>query len=249
MKILLFSKRNAKEILRDPINLFFGLGFPLVLLVLFSIINSAIPAEANNTMFIIENTAPGIAIFGTAFFALFSGMLLSKDRTTSFLMRLFASPMTALDFIFGYTLPILVMAMVQGCITFLAAALLGLPLSVNTLLAILIVLPITTLFVGLGLLCGSSLNEKAVSGICGALLTNIAGWFSGVWIPLDLIGGVFKQIAEVLPFYHGVEAAKGAISGDFNEILPHLAVVLGYAVVFYGLAVLALWRKMGSDKA
>ena len=127
MKILLFAKRNTKEILRDPINLFFALGFPIVLLLLFSVINSAIPTDANNTMFSIEKTAPGIVTFGTAFFALFSGMLLSKDRTTSFLMRLFASPMTAMDFLFGYTLPLLIMAMAQGSITFLVAALLGLP--------------------------------------------------------------------------------------------------------------------------
>ena len=248
MKILLFAKRNTKEILRDPINLIFGLGFPLLLLFMFSVINSAIPPEANNTMFSIEKTAPGIATFGTAFFALFSGMLLAKDRTTSFLMRLFASPMVSLDFILGYTLPLLVMAVVQGAITFMVAALLGLPLSVNTLLAILVVLPIAVLFVGLGLLCGSFLNDKAVGGICGALLTNIAGWFSGVWIPLDLIGGAFKQIAEILPFYHSVEAAKEAINGNFSGMLPHLAVVLGYALVFYTLALFAFRHKMRGDK-
>ncbi|NMB62686.1 MAG: ABC transporter permease [Chloroflexi bacterium] len=249
MKIFLFAKRNAKEILRDPINLFFGMGFPLVLLFLFSVINSAIPVEANNTTFSIENTAPGIATFGTAFFALFSGMLLAKDRTTSFLMRLFASPMSALDFILGYTLPLLVMAVVQEIITFLAAALLGLPLSVNILLAILIVHPIAILFIGLGLLCGSILNDKAVGGICGALLTNIAGWFSGVFIPLDLIGGVLKQIAGVLPFYHSVEAAKEAIIGNYAGIMPHLAVVFVYAVIFYALAVLAFRHKMRGDEA
>lgn len=244
MKLILFAQRNSKEILRDPINLFFGLGFPLILLLLFSVLDSAIPAEANNAMFAIEKTAPGIATFGTAFFALFSGMLLAKDRTTSFLMRLFTSPMTALDFIFGYTLPLLAMATAQAVISFLAAALLGLPLSANTLLAVVVILPIAVLFIGLGLLCGSFLNDKAVGGICGALLTNIAGWFSGVWIPLDLIGGVFKKTAEVLPFFHSVEAARNAVSGDFAAIMPHLIIVCGYAVVFYGLATLAFRKKM-----
>jgi ABC-2 type transport system permease protein len=247
MKILLFAKRNTKEILRDPINLFFGLCFPIVLLLLFSVIHSAIPADANNTMFSIEKTAPGIATFGTAFFALFSGMLLAKDRMTSFLMRLFASPMTAIDFLIGYTLPLLAMAVAQGFITFLVASLLGLPFSINTPLAILFLLPIAVLFVGLGLLCGSFLNDKAVGGICGALLTNIAGWFSGVWIPLDLIGGVFKQTAEFLPFYHSVEAAKDAISGNFAGIIPHLVIVSGYAIVFYTLAALALRRKIRDE--
>ncbi len=248
MKILLFAQRNAKEIMRDPINLFFGLGFPLVLLFLFSIINSAIPAEANNTMFSIEATAPGIAAFGTAFFALFSGMLLAKDRTTSFLMRLFASPMTAMDFILGYSLPLLARAVIQSAITFTAAALLGLPLSINTLAAILAILPVAILFVGLGLLCGSFLNDKAVGGLCGALLTNVAGWFSGVWIPLDLIGGTFKKIAEALPFYHSVEAAKGALQGQSAATIPHLSIVMGYAIIIYSLALLVFRRKMRSDK-
>ena len=80
-----------------------------------------------------------------------------------------------------------------------------------------------------------------------ALLTNIAGWFSGVWIPLDLIGGVFKQTAEFLPFYHSVEAAKDAISGNFAGIIPHLVIVSGYAIVFYTLAALALRRKIRDE--
>ena len=126
MRILLFARRNTKEVLRDPVNFFFGLGFPLVLLVLLSIINGSIPPEAGNPMFEIKNLAPGLAMFGSVFMALFAGMLLSKDRTSSFLMRLFTSPMTSVDFILGYTLPMPAMTIVQAAITLLAAKLLGL---------------------------------------------------------------------------------------------------------------------------
>ncbi|MBN1775436.1 MAG: ABC transporter permease [Clostridiales bacterium] len=248
MKTILFAGRNTKEILRDPISFFFGLGFPLILLLLFNIINSAIPAEAQNTMFEIESIGPGVAVFGTIFLALFSGMLISKDRTTSFLMRLFASPMQSFDFIFGYTLPMIVMAAVQALFTFIVAAVLGLPLTINTALAILVLLPIAILFTGIGLLCGSILNEKAVGGICGALLTNVAAWLSGAWIPLDLIGGAFKKTAEVLPFYHAVQATKAAVLGNFSGIMPHLSIVLIYTVVFYMLAVIVFRGKMKSDK-
>ena len=192
MRIILFTKRNIKEILRDPINLFFGLGFPLILLVLLSVINASIP-QANNPMFSIENLAPGLAMFGTAFMALFTGMLVSKDRASSFLMRLFASPMTSFDFILGYTLPMLVMSLEQAAITLLDYCVVGLELTVNLLLAILVTMLTSLLFVGFGLLFGSLLNDKAVGGICGALLTNVAGWLSGVFIPIDLIGGAFKK--------------------------------------------------------
>jgi ABC-2 type transport system permease protein len=249
MRIILFAKRNAKEILRDPINLFFGLGFPLVLLVMLSVINSSIPAEANNPMFSIENLAPGLAMFGTAFMALFSGMLLSRDRTSSFLMRLFASPMTSFDFILGYTLPMLVMALAQAAITLLASCLVGLELTVNLLLAVLVTALTSLLFVGFGLLFGSLLNEKAVGGICGALLTNVAGWLSGVFIPLDLIGGAFKRAAEILPFYHSVQAIQAVLYGNFGQLLPHLTIVLGYSVVIFALAVFAFKGKMSGGKA
>lgn len=249
MRIVLFAKRNTKEILRDPINLFFGLGFPLALLVLLSAINASIPPEANNPMFSIENLAPGLAMFGTAFMALFSGMLLSKDRTSSFLMRLFASPMTSLDFILGYTLPMLVMALAQAAITLLASCIVGLELTVNLLPAILLTTLTSLLFVGFGLLFGSLMNDKAVGGICGALLTNVAGWLSGVFIPIDLIGGAFKKAADILPFYHSVQAIKATLGGNFTEILPHLIVVLGYTVVIFMLAIIVFHHKMSGDKA
>ncbi|MBM6968127.1 ABC transporter permease [Pseudoramibacter alactolyticus] len=244
MRMLLFAKRNVKEVLRDPVNLFFGLGFPLVLLALLSIINAAIPPEAENPMFQIENLAPGLAMFGSVFMALFAGMLLSKDRTSSFLMRLFASPMTSGDFILGYTLPMLVITIGQAAITLLAAGALGLEINIHILFAVAVTALTSLLFVGAGLFFGSLLNDKAVGGVCGALLTNVAGWLSGVFVPIDLIGGAFKKTTDILPFYHGVEAIRAALSGSAGQMLPHLAVVMGYAVVIFALAMIVFKRKM-----
>ena len=249
MRMVLFAKRNIKEILRDPVNLFFSLGFPLVLLVLLSIINSAIPPEAKNTMFQIKNLSPGLAMFGSVFMALFAGMLLSKDRTSSFLMRLFTSPMTAADFMLGYTLPMLVMTIVQAAITLLAAGAFGLDIHINILFAISMTAVTSLFFVGTGLLFGSLLNEKAVGGVCGALLTNIAGWLSGVFIPIDLIGGAFKTITHMLPFYHSTEAIRISLGGNFSRMLPHLIVVIGYTIVIFTLAIITFNRKMNGEKA
>ena len=248
MRMFLFAKRNIKEILRDPINLFFGLGFPLVLLALLSIINSAIPPEAKNTMFQINNLAPGLTMFGSVFMALFAGMLLSKDRTSSFLMRLFTSPMTATDFILGYTLPMIVVTIVQATITLLVAGFLGLDININILFAIIMTALTSLLFVGTGLFFGSILNDKAVGGVCGALLTNVAGWLSGIFIPIDLIGGAFKTITNILPFYHSVEAIRISLSGNFNNLLPHLLVVIGYTIVIFIFAIIIFNRKMNDER-
>ncbi len=245
--IRLFSLRNAKEILRDPVNLFFALGFPLVLLGLLSLINSAIPPETNNPMYEIGNLAPGLAMFGTAFMALFSGMVLAKDRTSSFLMRLFTSPMTSGDFLLGYTVPMLVMAAGQAAVTLLAACLFGLPLTVNLLTATLTTALTSFLFIGIGLLCGGLLTDKAVGGVCGALLTNLAGWLSGVFIPIDLIGGGFAAVCHALPFYHGAEAVRAALAGDYAALPIHLGVVMAYALVIYVIAIIIFRRRMRGD--
>ena len=248
MRMLLFVKRNIKEILRDPVNLFFALGFPLILLVLLSIINDSIPPEAKNTMFQIQNLAPGLAMFGSVFMALFAGVLLSKDRTSSFLMRLFTSPMTAPDFILGYTLPMMVMTILQATITLLVAGAFGLEINIHILFAVLMTAFTSLLFVGTGLFFGSLLNDKAVGGVCGALLTNVAGWLSGVFIPIDLIGGVFKTITNILPFYHSVAAIRESLNGHFDHIIPHLAIVTGYTVVIFALAIIIFNRKMNGEK-
>ncbi|UTY31752.1 ABC transporter permease [Treponema putidum] len=248
MRILLFAKRNTKEVLRDPINFFFGLGFPLILLVLLSIINNAIPPEAGNPMFEIKNLAPGLAMFGSVFMALFAGMLLSKDRTSSFLMRLFTSPMTSVDFILGYTLPMLAMTIAQAAITLFAAGAFGLEITIHFLFAIIVTALTSLLFVGTGLLFGSLMSDKAVGGVCGALLTNVAGWLSGVFIPIDLIGGAFKAITNILPFYHSAEAIRSTLSGNLGDVLFHLTVVMIYTVVIFVLAIIVFQRRINGEK-
>lgn len=240
-----FSGRNTKEILRDPLNLAFGLGFPVVLLLLLTAIQQNIPVD----LFQLDRLTPGIAIFGLSFIALFSATLISKDRTTSFLMRLFASPMRASDYILGYTLPLLPMALLQVILSYAVAGVLGMRLTPNVLLAIVVSLPAAALFIGIGLLCGSALNDKQVGGICGALLTNLSAWLSGTWFDLDLVGGVFRKIAYALPFAHAVEAGRAAMDGAFSAIMPHLWWVIGYAAAALFAAVLVFRRKMLRDNA
>ena len=168
MKLLTFSKRCAKEILRDPLNIAFGLGFPIVILLLLSAIQANIPIS----LFEIESLAPGITVFGLSFITLFSATLIAKDREGAFLQRLYTTPLRPSDYILGYMLPIIPIALMQCIITYLVAIPLGLSPTVNILYATLSLIPIAVFYVALGLLCGSLLNVKQVGGICGALLTN-----------------------------------------------------------------------------
>lgn len=240
MKLLSFASRTGKEILRDPLNVVFGLGFPVILMILFH----AIQKNAPVALFEIQNITPGLIVFGLAFMTLFSAMLIARDRSSALLQRLYTTPLTAIDFIVGYSMPILPMALGQTVVCLVVALVMGLPASGNLLWAGLMMIPAALFFIALGLLCGSLLTDKQVGGICGALLTNLTAWFSGAWFDLKLVGGAFQKVANVLPFVHCVELERAALRGDFGEMAPHIYWVLGYLLLTAVSAVLVFLRRM-----
>lgn len=243
MKINSFAIRNTKEIVRDKLNLAFGIGFPVIILLLLTLIQSNVPVD----IFSITELTPGIAVFGLSFISLFSGMIIAKDRTSSFMLRLFISPMTANGYILGYTLPFIPISILQIIFCFAVAIILGLEISVNIILSIIVLIPAAVLYIAIGLLCGSLFTDKQVGGICGALLTNVSAWLSGTWFSLDFAGGAFKAIANCLPFSHAVNAGRFALYGEYSKIMPELLWVIGYAVVLMILAIIVFTRKMNSD--
>ena len=240
MRMMTFGKRCAKEILRDPLNLAFGLGFPLILLVLLHALQSNIPVP----LFEIQRLTPGITVFGLSFMTLFSATLIAKDRESAFLQRLYTMPLSGFDFVMGYMLSMLPIALGQTLLCYVFAVLLGLPFGVNVLYAALGIIPIAVFYVAFGLLCGSFLNVKQVGGICGALLTNLSAWLSGVWFDLELVGGTFKKIAYMLPFVHGVELEIALFGGNFEAAAAHLLPVAAYALLMTGLAVFCFLKQM-----
>lgn len=240
MKMFTFAKRCTKEILRDPINLGFGLGFPLVLLFLLSALQANIPVS----LFEINTLTPGITVFGLAFMTLFSATLIAKDRESALLQRLYTTPLTGLDFIIGYMLPLLPISLGQTLICYLFAIPLGLTFSVNVVYAIIGIIPMTVFNIALGLLCGSILGVKQVGGICGALLTNLSAWLSGVWFDLNLVGGTFEKIANLLPFLHAAELEKALFNGNFEAASSHLLPVLLYCTGTTAAAIFLFLRQM-----
>ena len=238
MRMIAFARRNAREILRDPLSLGFGLGFPMILLALMTLIQRNVPVE----IFEMESLLPGICAFGESFFALFSAQLISKDRSSALMMRLKNSPLRARDFILGYALPLLPMALLQGALCVIFALLLGLEPGWGILSMLVSLLPGALVFIALGLICGSLLSERQVGGICGALLTNLSAWLSGAWFDLKLIGGGFEAFAYAMPFANAVDAARAALAGQ--PAGTALLVSCIYAAGLCALAVVVFARRM-----
>ena len=238
-----FAKRCAREILRDPINLAFGLGFPLVLLLLLSSLQANIPVP----LFEIDTLTPGITVFGLSFLTLFSATLVSRDRESAFLQRLYTTPLTGADFILGYLLPLLPIALGQAAVCYLFAIPLGLTVNLRIVCAVIGILPMAVFNIALGLLFGSILGVKQVGGICGALLTNLSAWLSGVWFDLELVGGAFQKIAHALPFYHAAELERALFAGSFDAAASYLLIVSLYAILATGAAVWCFLQQMNKQ--
>ena len=240
MRMMTFAKRCCKEILRDPINLGFGLGFPLVLLLLLTTIQKNIPVH----LFEIDTLAPGITVFGLSYMTLFSAALIAKDRESALLQRLYTTPLTGFDFILGYMLPLLPIALGQTLICYLFAMPLGLTISINIVYAVIGMIPMAVFNIALGLLCGSIFGVKQVGGICGSLLTNLSARLSGVWFDLELLGGFFEKIANALPFMHAAVLEKALFAGNFELAASHILPVLLYSVFASVVAVCCFLRQM-----
>ena len=248
---LAFAKRNLKELLRDPLSYMFCLGFPLVMLVIMTIVNDSIPAEANMTIFRIDNLAGGVSLFGLTFIMLFTCLSVSKDRGGSYLVRLYASPMRPVHFITGYLLPNLVLAVAQIAVTFIVsfiiAAIVGVEMNVvGALLALAALLPSALLFAGFGLLFGTMFNEKAAPGLC-SIIISLSSIIGGVWFDVGSVGGVMYNIANVLPFYHCTMTARCCLALNLEDIGMHLLISVIYAVAVNILAISVFRTKMRAD--
>ena len=251
MKSIVFASRIGKEIRRDALSYIFCLGFPVIMLAIMSVLDSSIPAQANMTVFHIYNLAPGISYFGLTFVMLFTSIQVSKDRTTALLLRLYASPMKAVDYVIGYTLPVCILGIVQMVICYAAAFVVGLckgyTFSVlEILFSMLLLLPSMFMFIGVGILFGSAVNEKAAPGLCSIIISAV-GMIGGIWMDIDGIGGVIKKVAEVLPFYHGVTLARMPFAEGFQGMPLHLLWTIGFGIVFYVMAVIVFTSKMKKD--
>ena len=240
MRVLSFSKRCMKEVYRDPLNVLFGLGFPLILLLLMTLLQRKVSVE----LFRMERLAPGMCVFGLSFLTLFSATLVAKDRESAFLQRLYTTPLRAWEFLLGYSLPFFPLALAQAGICYGVAVALGLPWGMGIFRGLAALLPLALFYIALGLLCGSVLGVKQVGGICGALLTNVSAWLSGLWFDLELMGETFGKLARLLPFYHGFALESSALAGDGSGIFHHMLPVLLYAVATAVVAVLLFLRQM-----
>ncbi|MDO5557754.1 MAG: ABC transporter permease [Clostridia bacterium] len=240
MRTLNFANRNFKEIIRDPLSLIFAILLPLFLLFIFQ--QFKIPSE----VYQLENFTPGIIIFGFSFITLFTATLIAKDRSTSLLIRLGTSPMKPIEYILGYTLAVIPMVIIQNILFFIVAILLGLTFSINVIYTILITIPISVLFIALGIFIGCITNEKSASGV-SSVVVQLVAFTSGMYFSADMVGDFFAKLCNILPFSRCVDITKGILNNNYDKLGENCLILIVYIAVVVFISMLIFRKKMVSD--
>ena len=234
-RIRTLAVRNTREILRDPLSLFFMIGLPLLMEILFFELFHSMTAQ-----FEVRFLAPGVAVFAQSFATLFAGLLLALDRGTSFLTRLFVSRARSYEFIFGYTAALLPVVFLQSALCFAVGGLLDPAFwSLRMIPGVLLSVVTSLLFIGLGILIGSLCSEKAVGGVCSAIITG-QSVLSGMWFPVEGLSDGFTAVMNALPFRNAALLIQSAVNGYgdlWGDVLRPLLIVAAYAVAAFAAAV------------
>ena len=234
-KLKVLTKRNLLEIIRDPLSLVFCLGFPIVMLIIMPLILGGLEYVPN--IFEIENYSVGICVFGSCFSALFVAMHISGDKNTEFIKRIRIAPVSHTTYLFSFVLATLPITIIQTVIFLCIGVIFGLPFGLQTLIAVIYLIPSMLFFISAGVLIGSLCKSEKHAGPVSSILISFCGILGGVFMPIEGMGA-FTLVANILPFSHTVKIASGVFFNDFACIFPHILWVIGYSLAVWGFIVI-----------
>lgn len=241
-RIFTLTKRNLKEILRDPLSVVFIIGLPLFMEIFFYLIFHNLTIQ-----FEMKYLAPGIVVFSQAFLTLFMGLLISLDRNTSFLTRLYVSKAKAHEFIISYSLALLPIVLIQSILFFIVGGIFDVNLfKLEMVFAVLISMVTSFLFLGLGLLFGSLCNEKSIGGV-SSIVISLHSVLSGMWFPVDDLDKTMTDIMNILPFKNATILVQNTLNGVndlFNDFLKPLVIIIFYTLVIFIISILVFKSNM-----
>jgi ABC-2 type transport system permease protein len=238
MRSLALARRNFIEVWRDPLSLGLTIGLPIALLLVLQLLSSV------EDFFSVTSLTPGIVLFGFVMLMFSAALSLARDRESALFSRLLTAPLAPSDFVAGYSIPYLPVAIIQAGVLFVIGLFLGLGIEGNAGLVLLIMLIMAIMFIAWGMILGAVFSTKAVPFAYMVIL--LLTIFGGAWMDLDAIGGVFRTAGDIFPFAHALDASRAIMidGAGLGSIATHLYWILGYTVVTVALAIFSFRRRM-----
>jgi ABC-2 type transport system permease protein len=232
------ATRNFIEIWRDPLSLSLTVALPVGMLLVLQLLGDV------DDFFTVTSVAPGAILFGFVMLMFSEALSLSRDRESALFSRLLTAPLRPGEFVSGYSVPYLPVAIIQALALFGVAWVLGLESNGSLWLVALILLIMAVMYIGWGMILGVTFSTKTVTFPYMAIL--LLTIFGGAWMDINAIGGVFKTVGDWFPFAHALDAMRGVLIDGvgFASITTDLYWVFGYTVVTTLLAVAVFRRRM-----
>ena len=241
-RIKTLTGRNIKEILRDPLSLILMILLPLFMEILFYFIFHNLTSQ-----FEMKYLAPGIVVFSQAFLALFTGQLISLDRASAFLTRLFVSKARPHEFILGYAAALVPVALVQSVLFFLVGGIIDPSIfGAGMIRGVLLSIVTSLFFIAVGILLGSVCGEKAIGGAASIIVIG-QSILSGMWFPIDKLSEGFIFAMRCFPFKNATDLIQNVLNGvsdPADQFWTPLLIVLAYTAAVFIAAILCFKAKM-----
>ena len=230
---------EAKLACREPVGIIFGLGLPVLLLVIFGSLPAFHKAQAalgGLTMF--EVYLPVLIALTLAMLGLISLPLpLATYRERGVLRRLSttpASPLLVLGAQFAINLVLGLVAILV--IVFAGAGAFGAALPGSAAGFVLAALLTAAALLGMGTWVAAVTRNARSAGGIGSVLLYPMLFFAGLWVPRELMPPVLRDISDYTPLGAAVQALQASYQGSFPPART-LLVLAGYAAAFCFLAV------------
>jgi ABC-2 type transport system permease protein len=232
------AKRTFIEVWRDPLSLSLNVALPVGMLLVLQLLGDV------DDFFTVTSVAPGAILFGFVMLMFSAALSLSRDRESALFSRLLTAPLNPNEFVSGYSLPYLPVAIIQAVALLGVAWVLGLESNGSLWLVALILLIMAVMYIGWAMILGVTFSTKTVTFPYMAIL--LLTIFGGAWMDIGAIGGGFKTVGDWFPFAHALDAMRDVLIDGvgFSSIATDLYWVVGYTVVTVFGAVLVFRRRM-----
>ncbi len=227
---------ELKLLLREPLAVFWGTVFPLVLLIVIGLATHKHHQSSLGGLTFIDVYVPVLCTFVLAILALNAvPATLASYRDKGYLRRLSTTPMGARRLLAAQLLINLgIAACAVAVILVVGAAAFGvsLPTEVGGFLIALVLGAIAML--ALGTLVGAMAPNQRAANLIGSLLFFPMMFFAGLWVPRAQMGAVLRHISDYTPLGATVAGVQRATGGNWPHpvqllVLVVWAVILGLA--------------------
>jgi ABC-2 type transport system permease protein len=192
--------------------------------------------------------ASGIIVFGLLIMIPTSGRIMLRDKESRFLYRLLTTPARPWEFIAGYALSMVLLAIIQIFFFILLGWLFGMDIIGNLGLAFAVFLLTAVCSIGIGMVVASLSKSENQGESLSWLFSMPLAIVSGVWFSSEFMPSYINTFANLFPFAHAVDASRAvitrgagmeAISGDFYFLV-------GWAAGIFIIGTILFSRTMRS---